>query len=65
MKTELEPTLEMTVNEVIRRVPASVGVFSRHGIDACCGGGLTVKEAARRHGVEPEALLEEIREEGG
>ncbi|NIP56846.1 MAG: hemerythrin [Gemmatimonadetes bacterium] len=65
MKTEIELTSEMTVNEVIHRVPASVGVFARHGIDACCGGSLTVKEAARRHGAEPEDLLAEIREKVG
>lgn len=61
MKTDLELSPETTVNEVIRRIPASVVVFSRHGIDACCGGTLSVAEAARRHGVEPDELLDEAR----
>jgi iron-sulfur cluster repair protein YtfE (RIC family) len=51
----------LTVNEVIGRVPETVAVFKRFGIDACCGGALTVSDAARRHGAELDVLLQALR----
>lgn len=48
--------MQMTVNEVIRRFPATVEVFNRYGIDACCGGAAAVAEAALRDGADPAAL---------
>jgi regulator of cell morphogenesis and NO signaling len=59
--TESGITAETTVNEAIRRVPASLAVFAGCGIDSCCGGALPIGEAARRHGVDAGALLERIR----
>lgn len=59
--TESGITAETTVNEAIRRVPASVAIFAGCGIDSCCGGALPIGEAARRHGVDTDALLERIR----
>lgn len=53
-----------TVNETIRRRPATVSVFRRFGIDSCCGGDLPLEEAARRHGISIETLLDELRREG-
>lgn len=52
--------LQMTVNDTIRRYPATVAVFSRYGIDACCGGAAPVAEAAVRHGADPIALQTEL-----
>jgi regulator of cell morphogenesis and NO signaling len=54
---------ETTVNEAIRQVPSAVTIFKRVGIDACCGGALPIGEAAKRHGLDAEALLSEIRQE--
>jgi len=50
----------MSVNEVIRRYPAAIALFNRHGIDACCGGAAPVKQAAERDGADVEALLAEL-----
>ena len=50
-----------TINEIIRRHPDTVGIFKRVGIDACCGGTLPLGEVTRRHGLDTEALLEELR----
>jgi iron-sulfur cluster repair protein YtfE (RIC family) len=47
----------MSVNEVVRRFPATIPVFATSGIDTCCGGSLPVEEAARRHGIELGVLL--------
>lgn len=68
MKTDgtgIDPTL--TVNDVIARDPETLGVFTTFGIDACCGGAKTVEEAARRHGIDLDALLAALqrREESG
>jgi len=55
--------MQMSVNETIRRFPATVAVFNRYGIDACCGGAAPVAEAAVRDGADPaavEADLEQV-----
>ena len=49
-----------TVNETLRRFPATVTVFKAYGIDSCCGGALPVSEAAQRHGVDPDDLWSEL-----
>ena len=52
--------MQMTVNEAIRRYPATVEIFNRYGIDACCGGAAPVLEAAVRDGADPVALENEL-----
>ena len=52
--------LSMTLNEVIREDPEAVRVFGRLGMDACCGGSLTLEEACRRHGLDPGDVLREL-----
>ena len=47
----------LTVNDVVARHPETVAVFNAFGIDACCGGAVPVREAARRDGADPDALL--------
>jgi regulator of cell morphogenesis and NO signaling len=54
-----------TVNQVVHEHPSTVTVFARHHIDSCCGGGLPVEEAARRHGVDLDALLAELARSAG
>lgn len=46
-----------TVNETIRRFPATVEVFNRFGIDACCGGAAPIREAALRDGADPDDVV--------
>jgi regulator of cell morphogenesis and NO signaling len=52
---------ERTVNDTVLHFPTTLPVFQSYGIDSCCGGGLPVGEAARRHGVDPAELLEALR----
>lgn len=54
-------TPEMTVHQVMDRFPQTLGVFNVHGIDSCCGGGIPVADAARRHGVDPGELMDALR----
>jgi regulator of cell morphogenesis and NO signaling len=51
---------EMTVNDVILQFPATLGVFKSLGIDSCCGGSLTLAEAARRHGHDIVIVSEKL-----
>jgi regulator of cell morphogenesis and NO signaling len=46
-----------TVNEIIEKHPTTVAAFNALGIDACCGGDASLAEAAKRDGVDLDALL--------
>jgi regulator of cell morphogenesis and NO signaling len=46
-----------TVNEVLLRHPESMKVFNAFGIDSCCGGAATLRDAARDSGLLPETLV--------
>lgn len=50
-------TGDMTINETIKEWPETVTIFELFGLDSCCGGPLPVREAAERHGLEPERVL--------
>jgi iron-sulfur cluster repair protein YtfE (RIC family) len=54
------PREDLTVNETIRRWPATVAVFNAFAIDACCGGAVPIRDAALRDGADPAALLEAL-----
>jgi iron-sulfur cluster repair protein YtfE (RIC family) len=45
-----------TVNEALRAAPQLVGVFNRLDVDTCCGGTLTLEEAAHSAGLTPDGL---------
>ncbi|HKT08785.1 MAG TPA: DUF542 domain-containing protein [Gemmatimonadaceae bacterium] len=50
-----------TVADVLHNHPATGTVFTRFGLDTCCGGVLTVEEAAHRHGLDSVALCAALR----
>ena len=50
----------LTLNELVLRSPQALPVLHRHGMDTCCGGGLTLAEACRRHGVAVDEILREV-----
>ncbi|HET7599349.1 MAG TPA: DUF542 domain-containing protein [Gemmatimonadales bacterium] len=56
---ELDCTL--AVNEIVRRHPATRAVFHRFGVDTCCGGAVSVEQAAQRDGIDGEALCAALR----
>ena len=50
-------TVTSVVNDVIQSHPATTTVFNEFGIDACCGGAVSIQDAAVRDGADPAALL--------
>lgn len=52
--------MSMTVNEALSAAPETSAIFNRLGVDTCCGGTLTLAEAARSIGLEAEQLRAEI-----
>jgi regulator of cell morphogenesis and NO signaling len=50
-----------TVEEIVREHPDALEVFKAHGINHCCGGRLTLAEAAAAAGMPVETLLDALR----
>ena len=62
MSTTLRITEEMTVRELVRVHPAMRKALEELGIDYCCGGAKTLKQAAAEQGVDFAALEQAIDE---
>jgi regulator of cell morphogenesis and NO signaling len=52
--------LAQNVGAVARDLPGATGVFRRYGINFCCGGDVSVAQAAEQRQVAPEALVEAL-----
>lgn len=50
----------LTVNDLLRETPAAAAVLNRLGIDTCCGGSLSLAEAAASVGLPLARLLAAI-----
>ena len=50
-------TLETTVGEWVRAVPARARVFENLGIDFCCGGKKPLGEVCARRGLDPQTVV--------
>ncbi len=49
--------LDKTVGELVAQMPSRSRLFERHGIDYCCGGKRSLREATTQAGVDIEAFL--------
>jgi regulator of cell morphogenesis and NO signaling len=47
----------LTVNDLLRETPAAAAVLNRFGIDTCCGGSLSLADAAASVGLPLPQLL--------
>ena len=47
----------ITVNDLLRETPAAAAVLNRLGIDTCCGGSLSLADAAQSVGMPLAQLL--------
>lgn len=56
---ELSP--ETTVGEIASDLPGAAEVFRQHGISFCCGGSLSLADAATKQSLSTDAILNELR----
>lgn len=54
---------ESTVGSVATEHPLATRVFSRHGIDFCCGGGRSLADACAQGGASLDTVLSELERE--
>ena len=54
------PLLDRTVGEIVAEVPGQSRVFQAFGIDFCCQGGRTLREACARKGISAESVVEQL-----
>ena len=50
----------VAVDDTIACHPRTVTVLNHLGIDACCGGAATIRDAAARDGVELATLMQAL-----
>jgi iron-sulfur cluster repair protein YtfE (RIC family) len=50
-----------TINDITARYPQTITVFNDFGVDACCGGHVTLADAATRDGVSLPDLTAALR----
>ena len=50
----------LSVNETLRRWPATIAVLNALGVDTCCGGAASLDEAAADVGVPTAELLDRL-----
>lgn len=57
------PLIDRTVGELVAERPGRSRVFQSFGIDFCCQGGRTLREACERKGVAAQSVLEQLEAE--
>jgi len=57
------PLLERTVGELVAERPGRSRVFQNFGIDFCCQGAKTLRQACERKGVPTETVVEQLEAE--
>jgi len=51
---------ERTVADVVTENIKAAHIFKKHGIDFCCGGGISIKRACEKAKIDPSILMVEL-----
>ena len=51
---------ERTVADVVTENIKAAHIFKKHGIDFCCGGGVSITRACEKAKIDPSIILEEL-----
>ncbi|MDQ2669909.1 MAG: DUF542 domain-containing protein [Gemmatimonadota bacterium] len=54
---DTQTLISTSVNDLLRRAPATGAIFNHFGVDICCGGGLPLDQAAQEAGVPLDELV--------
>jgi iron-sulfur cluster repair protein YtfE (RIC family) len=60
MEDDITP--DMSINDIIRKYPDTMGVFNRFNVDSCCGGARSLKVVAGEDKIDLEELIKALRE---
>lgn len=58
--SEIKISKEMSINQIIKLYPKSIGVFNKFNIDSCCGGSETLEKATKNAGADLDEVIAEI-----
>lgn len=58
----MELTQDKTVADFVTENIKTAHIFKKHGIDFCCGGGISIAKACTKHNVDQELLERELLE---
>ncbi len=50
-------TKDMIINDVIKKYPKTITIFSKYKVDSCCGGGFSIEKTAGMSGIDMAVLL--------
>jgi len=50
----------MTVNQVLKLYPATIGILNQFNIDSCCGGNRSLEQASKEDKAALEDLLSKL-----
>lgn len=53
-------TKNMIINDVIKKYPKTISVFSKFKVDSCCGGAGSIEKTAAMSEVDIDALMEAL-----
>jgi regulator of cell morphogenesis and NO signaling len=62
MKEQQTLTPEVTVGEIVAWNYNAAGVFRKYGMDFCCGGGVSLKEACEKRNVRLDEVLDRLKD---
>ncbi|MHB1661458.1 MAG: DUF542 domain-containing protein, partial [bacterium] len=49
-----------SVGEIASENPKKIEIFKKYGVDFCCGGNKTLKEACEESGIDGTAIVGEL-----